>query len=789
MLTTILERKLLRELRRLRGQILTIALVVASGLTSFISLRGTYSSIDASRERYYDAHRFAHVFASATRVPEAVARELELVPGVATLETRIAEEVTLPIEGLSRPAYGRLLSLPDGRSPITNSLHLRRGRWPERGRQHEVVVLESFAQAHGLGPTDSLPAVINGKLRQLTIVGVALSPEFVFAIRPGALADDPKRYAVIWMERSAAAAAYGLEGAFNELSARLVPGASEDSVRAALDRLLLPYGGTGASGRKDQISHRILSQELSQLAALSTMVPLVFLGVAVFLVNLVLGRLVRLQRPEIATLKAIGYGNRAIASHFLGLVAVVILPGAGLGIVAGHWLGGVVLGLYARAFRFPELTFQVPASVVAAGLLSSTVAAIFGALGAVRGAVRLPPAEAMRPPAPASYRRSWLERLRVNLAVGPVGMMVLREIQRRPLRTALSSLGMAGAVALLVLGRFGWDSLNGYFENTFRREQRQDLQVVFDHPLPPRATRELQRLPGVTRAEGVRAVPVRIQHGHLWRDSVLMGLASDMALRRMVGRGGVIVPVPEDGIVVSLALGQVLGLRLGDRPELLLREGERRPSRPLVVGFVDDAVGLTVYARSDRVASLEGDLGAVSSVLLSVDPDALGAVEERLRRSPHVIDVSDVRADMNRLFDMNASIMNIWTAISVALAASVVFGVVYNNARIAASARSRELASLRVLGFSRREVSSILLYGLAVEVALAIPLGLWLGRVWAVQFMSTVDRETFRWEVVVAPRTDLLVVSVVLIAAAASALWVRRNIDQLDLIAVLKSRE
>jgi putative ABC transport system permease protein len=789
MLTTILERKLLRELGRLRGQILTIALVVASGLTSFISLRGTYASIDASRERYYDAHRFAHVFASATRVPEAVARKLELIPGVATLETRIAEEITLPIEGMPRPAYGRLLSLPDGRSPITNSLYLRRGRWPERGRQDEVVVLESFALAHGLGPTDSLPAVINGKLRRLTIVGVALSPEFVFAIRPGALADDPKRYAVLWMERSAAAAAYGLEGAFNELSARLGPGASEDSIRAAIDRQLSQYGGTGALGRQNQISHRILSQELSQLAALSTMVPLIFLGVAVFLVNLVLGRLVRLQRPEIATLKAIGYGNRAIAAHYLGLVAVVILPGAGLGIVTGQWLGGVVLGQYARAFRFPELTFIVPASVVAAGLFASTIAAVLGALGAVRGAVRLPPAEAMRPPAPAVYRRSWLERMRINAVVGPIGMMVLREVQRRPLRTALSSVGMAGAVALLILGRFGWDSLSAYFEKTFGREQRQDLQVAFDHPLSPRATRELARLPGVERAESMRAVPIRIQQGHLWRESVLMGLASDTTLRRVVGKGGVIVPVPEDGIVVSWALGEVLHLRVGDRPELLLREGERTRSRPLVVGFVDDAVGLSVYARADRVASLEGDLGAVSSVLLRVDPDAKGAVEERLRRSPHVLDVSDVRADMNRLFDMNASIMDIWTAISVALAASVVFGVVYNNARIAASQRSRELASLRVLGFSRREVSSILLYGLAVEVALAIPLGLWLGRLWAVQFMSTVDRETFRWEVVIAPQTYVLVVFVVLFAAAASALWVRRNIDQLDLIAVLKSRE
>jgi putative ABC transport system permease protein len=789
MLISILERKLLRELSRLKGQIATIALVVASGIVAFISLRGTYASIEASRSQYYDSRRFADVFATATRVPDSAARALEQIAGVAAVETRIVKEITVPIEEMPRPAYGRLLSLPEGREPLTNALYLRRGRLPERGRPDEVVVLESFATAHGLSPGDWLPAVINGKLRHLSIVGVALSPEFVFAIRPGALAHDARRYAVVWMGRRAAAAAYDLDGAFNEVSVRLEPGASAEAVRAELDRLLSPFGGDGAFARKDQISHRVLSEELGQLSTLSTMIPLIFLGVAVFLVNLVLGRLVRLQRPEIATLKAIGYSNRAIALHYLGLVIVVIVPGAALGTVGGLWLGRIVLGMYASSFRFPDLRFIVPPSAIASAVLASSAAALVGALGAVRGAVRLPPAEAMRPPAPAAYRRSWLDRSHVSALVGQTGMMVLREVQRRPLRTALSSTGIAGAAALLILGHFGIDSLAAYFDVTYTREQRQDLQVVFDHPLSPRAARELANLPGVRRAEGVRAVPIRVRRGHRWRESLLMGLGSDATLRRMVGRDGVVVPLPPDGVVVSRMLAEVLGLRIGDRPEVQIREGERSLEHPVVVGFVDDSVGLTLYARHELVASLERDLGALSSVLLAVEPDALGSVEARLRRSPHVIDVSDLRADMNRLFEMNASIMDVWTAISVALAASLVFGVVYNNARIAASARSRELASLRVLGFSRREVSAILLYGLAIEVALAIPLGLWLGRLWSARFMQSMNRETFRWELVVAPQTYLLAVAVVSIAAACSALWVRRNLDRLDLIAVLKSRE
>jgi putative ABC transport system permease protein len=790
MATAALKLKLWRGMWRLKGQIATIALVLAGGIACFISLRGTYLSLEAARAAYYDRYRFADVFARVERAPEALLKKVEALASVSVVESRIAEEVTVPLEGLSRPAYGRLLSLPSGRAPGTNDLHLRSGRLPNRGREDEVVILEAFAEAHGLAAGARLPVVINGRLRDLRVVGVALSPEFVFAIRPGALADDPKRYAVLWMDRSALAEAFRLEGAFNDLTLRLQPGASERPVCFALDRILARYGGDGAVGRDGQLSNRILVQELSQLRALSGMVPVIFLGVAAFLINLVLARLVRLERPEIATLKAIGYSNREIAFHYLGLVIVVVVPGILVGLAGGFLLGRSVLGLYAKSFRFPDLTFDLSPALVLSAVVVTVLSAVGGALGAVRGAVKLPPAEAMRPPSPARYRRGLVERLGLSALFGPSGMMVAREIERRPFRTLLSSAGMAGAVALLILSRFGWDSITTYFEGTFRREQRQDLTVAFARPVDPRVVGQLARMPGVMTAEGLRAVPIRVRHEHRMRDSVLMGLADESTLRRLITRGGgKAVDVPPDGVVLTKTLGDILGLKVGDRPSIEVREGARRTARPVIAGFVDESIGLQIYGRADLVAALEGDTGAVSAVLLKIDREQIEAVESELRRSPHVIDVSDVFADMERLFDMNASIMNVWTAISVVLAACVVFGVVYNNARINLAARSRDLASLRVLGFSRREISAILLWGLAFEVLLALPVGVVLGRYWAEGFMSTVDQETFRWQVFVAPRTYFLSVAVATLAAVASAFWVRRSLDHLDLISVLKSRE
>lgn len=786
---TALELKLLRDMWRLRGQIATIAVVLASGIVSFIMLRGTYECLDAARAAYYDRYRLAHVFASLERAPEPLARRIESLPGVSSLQTRIAENVRLPIEGMQTPPSARLLSLPGVGAPATNALHLVEGKFPERGGGDEVVVLASFAEAYGLRPGHELPAVVNGRLRQLRVVGTALSPEFVYAVRPGALSNDPRYYAVLWMERSRLATAFQLEGAFNDVSLRLWPGASESEVLARLDRLLEPYGGNGAYARRDLVSNRILNGELGTLSGLSTMIPLVFLGVTAFLVRLVLGRLITLQRTEIAALKAIGYTKREIAQHFLGLVLVVLLPGTLLGLVGGQVLGGVVLDLYARTFRFPDLVFHLSPSLVAWGTLAGTVGAAGGAMLAVRAAVALPPAQAMQPPAPARYRQSILERLGLAALFGPSGMMVLRESFRRPLRTLMSGVGIGGATSLMILGRFGWDSLTDYFEGTFRREQRQDYAVTFAEPVPPRVIGELRRFPGVIAAEGIRAVPARVHHLQRARDTALMGIPGNATLRRLVEQGGREVALPADGILVTRKLGEVLGASVGDELRLEVREGDRPVVRAVIVGFVNEAAGLFVYARSDRVAALEGDLGAISSVLLQVDPRQAPALQARLMRSPRVLNVADLRADMQAMFDQHAAVFDVWTFVSVLLASSVIFGVVYNNARISLTARSRELATLRVLGFSRREISSVLIGSLTVEVALAIPLGLLLGWAWAQQFARTFDQETFRLVAVVAPKSYALAAFTTALAAAASALWVRRDLDRLDLIGVLKTRE
>lgn len=784
-------RKLFRDLTRLQGQVITIALVVACGIASFVTMRSTYDSLLLSRDSYYEELRFGEVFVQLERAPAFVEDELEAVPGVSQVYTRVVESAMVPMASMPRPATGIVVSLPpDGEAPL-NGVYLKRGRQLDPTRSDEVILLEAFANAHQIAPGQTLPAVINGTMRELTVVGIGMSPEFVLTMPAGAMTFDPERVAVLWMNRDVVEAAFQMEGGFNDVVALLQPGADETAVLEAIDDVLEPYGGLGAVPRAKQSSHYMLQGELVQLESMATFVPFIFLFVAAFLLNVVLSRLVTLQRPQIATLKAVGYSDREVGLHYLQLVSVIVVIGALLGTAAGAYFGQQMLGLYTgEFFRFPYPRYVLGLDVGVTGVLVSLVAAVVGALGAVRRVSRLPPAEAMRPPAPATYHRTLLERIGVFRWLSPATRMILREIQRRPLRVLLSAVGISMAIGIVVVSRYMYDAMSHMMDVQVHRAMREDVNVFLAKPLPQRAVRELEHLPGVFRAEGLRAVAVRFHAGHRWRDSVLNGYPEDGQLRRIVDSDGVVQPVPEgDQLVLTSKLGELLGLAVGDTIDVELREGERATRQLVVGGFVDESFGLQGHMNKAALHSVLREDQTVNSVLLEVDPQRFDEITARLKELPWVLSVSSPRDFRENFDEQSGEMMATYTLILTVFASIIAVGVIYNNTRVALSQRSRDFASLRVLGFTRGEIAAILLGEQAVQVALAIPIGLVVGYYLVVAMMSTVDAETYRLPIIISSRTYIYSSMVALAAAFVSALLVRRKLDRLDLIGVLKTRE
>ena len=786
-----LDRKLLRDLWRIKGQALAIALVIGAGVAMFVMYRTTFDSLAFTQQTYYERHRFGHVFAAAKRTPEGLAARIAVIPGVARAETRVVVDVTLDVPGMDEPALGRLVSIPAQGRPAFNDLFLRTGRWIAPGRPDEILLSEGFALKHALEPGDRLTAVLNGRKRRLHIVGIALSPEFVYSIRPGDMLPDPQRFGVLWMERKALAAAFDLEGSFNDVVLSLRPGASEEEVIARLDRLLAPYGGLGAVPRSLQTSHWYLSNELTQLRNVGNFLPFLFLGVAAFLLNVVLTRIVAVQREQIAALKAVGYGNRDLAAHYAKLALGIAVIGTVLGALAGAQMATGVLGLYNEMFRFPVLSLLLsPGRVLQAALIALGAAGI-GAVGAVRRVVKLPPAEAMRPEPPAAYSQTFVERLGLGRLLSAPGRMILRNLSRRPLRTGISILGIAASGSLVILGASLADSIQALMDEQFSILQLQDATVTFTEPASTRALHELASLPGVVYAEPTRTVAVRMRHGQRSRRVAIEGLVAAPRLQRIVDaavRPPLPIAPPPEGLVLSTSLAEILEVGEGDTVTVEVLEG-RRPVRELrVVRTVGQHMGLSAYMRLDALQRLMRD-DALSGAFLAVEPSQAPALYRRLKDTPGVAAVSRKAAFVESFRSNFARNFDVMVFFNVLFATIIAFGVVYNNARISLSERSRELASLRVLGFRRSEISYIFLGELAVVTLAALPLLFLLGYGLAAFALQAFETELYRFPLVVARQTFAMAGLTVVLSALVSGLVVRRQLDRLDLVSTLKTRE
>ena len=587
-LVNMLDRKLIRDMWRLKGQVLAIAFVVACGIATYVMSKTTMDSLRQARDTYYQEYRLADVFAVAKRAPMVLKEQLQKIDGVITVYPRIVYSVTLDVAGMDEPASGLLISLPEVGAPLLNDVFLRQGRFPGPYEADAILASEAFTEAHGLMTGDTVDAIINGRKRTLRITGVGLSPEYVYSIGPGTILPDDKRFGIFWMGRRALEAASDLDGAFNSLVLKTASNASIEDITGAVDRLLAPYGGidsigvedqlsywfvepfingrkrtlritgvglspeyvysigpgtilpddkrfgifwmgrraleaasdldgafnslvlktasnasiediTGAVDRllapyggidsigvEDQLSYWFVENELQELEAMIFIIPGIFLGVSAFLLNIVLSRRIATEREQIGMLKALGLSNGEVGWHYMKLALTVVILGAIIGTGLGSWLGQGITEMYTQFFRFPLLAFVFEPQTVVVGFAISMAAAVLGAAYAVAGVVRLPPAEAMHPASPTSYRGTLSGRLGLPRLFSVPSRMIVRHLERRPLRALMSVAGVALSAAIFVAASFGIDAFDHMIYVQYNLADREDVNVVFVEIKPPR---------------------------------------------------------------------------------------------------------------------------------------------------------------------------------------------------------------------------------------------------------------------------------------------------------------
>ncbi len=788
---TALHTKLWRDLHRLWAQVLTIAVVVAIGVAGFVGMFSVHESLKGSRDSFYRDNRLADVFIHLKRAPVVLRDHLAAIEGVAEVQLSVVMDAQIALPDAQAPVTGRFIGLDLARVHAQrqglNALSLRSGRWPEQGREMEAVVSDRFAVARHLKPGDRVQAILNGRLQNIHLVGTAVSPEYVFASRGGA--PDDRTFGIWWVDQERTTQVFDMQGAFNQASLRLLDPAWQPAVIAQTDRLLDAYGTRGAVGRDKQISARIVSDELSQLKVMGTVLPSIFLAVSMFILNGVVSRQVATQRSQIAALKALGYDDSAIVRHYLGLAMAI----TGLGLIAGlllsRWIGLLVLDMYDAIFRFNRLAYGTTPWLVMAAAGVALTTAILGTWGAIRTVVRLKPAVAMQPPSPPTYQQTLIERMGLSRHVGAGTLMVLRNFERRPWRSVFTVTGIALAIALQISGAFWLDAIAHIVDIQFRQTQRGNAVVNFQRPVDPSVVQDLKRLPGVIHAEPYRSEAVRLHWRGMAEDGNLLGLVGTTRLLRPVDEQRGPVRIPSQGLAVSWLLAKRLGLQVGDRVEVEFRMWHQARATVEVVEIVHTLMGKQAFMDFATMNTLSRDGSVASEASLQVDPLAMGEFWQAVKQAPLITAVFDKAASLASFQETTSRSMGVFSNILTLFAVAMAVGIVYNAARISLSERAWELASLRVLGMTRAEVSVLLLGQLAAELLLALPLGAAAGWGLATVLMRLMSSDNIDFPVIIAPPTYAWAALIVLAAGLVSALLVRRKIDQLNLVAVLKVRE
>ena len=793
-MVSVLDRKLLRELRASWLLLAAIVSIMAVGVACFVSMGAAYNNLTEAKRRYYRQCRMADFWIDLKKVPLAELDALAELPGVAEIRPRIGFFATVDLEDVEKPLNGLVLSLPDRREPVINDVALERGGYFTDRRENEVIVNETFAARHKLKPGDRIRLLLNNRRQELFIVGTAISSEFVYLLQPGSLAPDPEHFGVFYLKRTYAEDVFDFDGAANQVVGRLDPQVRENpgELLGKAERLLSPYGVFSTTPLADQVSNKFLSLEIEGLKVFAVIMPCIFLAVAAMVLNVLLRRLAEQQRTVVGTLKALGYSDRQVFLHFLKFGLAVGLVGGLVGSVAGYWLAEGLTYMYRQFYEFPELVNRFYPGLLVISLLISLGCAILGSLQGTRAVLRLKPAEAMRPKPPKKGGAVLLERIGwfwSRLSSG--WRMVIRGVIRSRMRTIVGVFAAAMGSAVLVNGFMMMDATKYLVDYQFKWILRSDIDLAFKDERSEDALLEAARLPGVDRAEPILNVSCTLINGPYQRKSGITGIAPGARLTVPRDLEAAPIPVPSTGLVMTRKLAEVLHLKQGDMVTILPIKGLRRRREAPVLRISDSFLGMAAYADIHYLSRLVHEELAVSGVQLAVDRDPahIEALYRELKRMPALEAVSSRRDVIANLEKILVKQMGISITTFALFAGVIFFGSILNASLVSLSERQREVATLRVLGYGPWQIGSLLLRESMIVTLVGTLLGMPIGYLLSVLLSVAYDTELFRFPVVATPGTWIWTLLLAVVFGMLAHLFVQLVIHRMNWLEALQAQE
>ena len=759
---SVLHRKLRRDLWAAKGLLATIVLLIVIGIMSFVMFLTLSLNLDAALQTYYSQCRMADFWVDVEKAPLHDLERLNQIPGVAETRARISFPVSLDIAAADRPISGRVISLPDDPAPVINQVLVRSGGYFTGLRNEEVLVNEGFARSWNIHPGDHLSVLLNGKSQELLVVGTAMGSEFALTIPPGGLPDN-RNYAILYIKESFAEEAFDYQGAANQIVGLLAP-EYRDRGRLVFERIetfLRPFGEPQVTERDDQPAHNLLTARIAQMRTVNLIIPSLFLIVAALIMNILMMRIVEQQRTIVGTLKAIGYSNVSLSQHYLQFGTVVGLAGGLLGAALGQWEVGMMLGQMRAFFEFPRLEPEPIPMLLAGAVLLSLAISTIGTINGVQQVLRLSPAAAMRPKPPSSVHRTFLERIGgLWKRLGFRWQMAIRSIQRQRVRTATNLFAATMGTAIILLVLHITDAITEMLSFTYEKVLVSDVDLTLQDEQPYETLYEVQRLPGVERAEPIFSIGGTFEHFLYSERGGITGLLPEATLtvpRDVEGRR---VSLPSAGLLMSRHLAQKLQVREGDEVTFLPTKGNRDALQLPVARIVESYAGDAVYAEFGYLNRMmdEDDTVTKVQVKLKAEPHALSDLYLALKEVPQIQQANSAK-ELKGAMEENLGALNIMVTVMIVCGGALFCGSMVTSTLIALAERRQEVATFRVLGYQPAAVGGLFLRESAIintiGIVLGIPIGYELS--WQIdQFMATdvvtlpfvISRSSYIWSVV-----------------------------------------
>ena len=791
----LLRRSMLRELRARRGPFLALIVTVTLGVALFGASYDAFLNLTASYDQLYRENHFASVTAvggDSAKVTAAAAG----VTGVTATASRSVSDTPLRVG--DRQLLGRAIGLPaDGGPAAVDDVLVLDGNRLDPSDPSGILVEKHMADHFRLVPGDTIEILGAAGWQTLTVRGIVFSPEYIWPARSRqevlVLPDD---FGVIFVPQPLVA---GLDPTtVHRESLAYVDPSAPASATADAASVMLGAGALDVMTRTEQPSNAALQEDVSGFGELSLAFPAMFLGAAAFATFVLLGRMIASHQVLIGTMRANGASRRMIVSHYTGFGLVVGLVGSILGAVLGALLAGVISTLYTGELGIPSRVTDVRPTTVLVGLAIGVLASVAAAYLPARHAASIGPAAAMRGVVPTGPGgASVFERLVPPLRRLPVRWRsVLRGIGRHP-RRSLATVGGVVMAAILILSSWGMiDTVQVLMTRQFVDISREDASVYPATAVTADELAQIKAVDGVASAEPAAQLSVSIASDTGTYLTQLTAFEPGTTLHGFYDAGGHEFGLPTDGVLLGMALRDLLGIDVGSTVRLRVATGSggKAPASPsidvAVAGFVNEPLGTPAYASLPYLASVVGSGTAVADnvVLVRYSPGAVAAdVIGRLRSVDGVAAVVDSHS-LYDLVNQFLGLFYVFIALMLVLGGILAFALIYNTLVANVSERATEIAVLRTLGMPSATISRLITGENMLLTAIGLVPGLAIGYAVSAVFLASFSSDMFRFELHMHPLTPVLTAIAILVTGLLSQVPALRAVRHLDLAKVVRER-